>query len=106
VVNFSGIGRPGASRVEIGNLFLQGLEHRNWLEYNKMAVKLIFDGVQGRRINTRKRVRLLLALFAPEVPPLFHKLRAEAMRKDRHLDIDFAKLVIHQSSGLEVVSFE
>lgn len=85
---------PDAKRVEIENLFLQGLEHRNWLEYNKMAVKLMFDGVRGRRINTRKRVRLLLAFFEDRVPPLFHELRAEAMRKDRHLIIDLARLVI------------
>jgi hypothetical protein len=57
---------PEAKRVEIENLFLQGLEHRNWLEYNKMAVKLMFDGVRGPRINTRKRVRLLLAFFEPD----------------------------------------
>lgn len=91
---------PGASRVEIENLFLQGLEHRKWLEYNKMAVKLMFDGVRGRKINTRKRVRLLLAFFDPRVPPLFHDLRAEAMRKDRHLDIDFARLVIEENNVL------
>jgi hypothetical protein len=97
---------PGASRVEIENLFLQGLEHRNWLEYNKMAVKLIFDGVRGRKINTRKRVRLLLAFFGPCVPPLFHDLRAEAMRKDQHLDIDFAKLVIEENDALKLVHFD
>ena len=50
-----------ANRVEIENVFLQGIEHRNWLEKNKMAMKLLFDrGPKGKRINTRKRVRLLL----------------------------------------------
>jgi hypothetical protein len=97
---------PDAKRVEIENLFLQGLEHRNWLEYNKMAVKLMFDGVRGRRINTRKRVRLLLAFFGNHVPTLFHELRAEAMRKDRHLAIDFARLVIQETNGLKVVPFD
>lgn len=97
---------PKASQVEIENLFLQGLEHRNWLEYNKMAVKLMFDGVRGRKINTRKRVRLLLAFFEPRVPPLFHDLRAEAMRKDLHLDIDFARLVIEANDTLKLVHFD
>lgn len=96
---------PKASRVEIENLFLQGLEHRNWLEYNKMAVKLMFDGVRGRRINTRKRVRLLLAFFEDRVPPLFHDLRDEAMRKDRHLSIELGRLIIRENSGLKMVPF-
>ena len=96
---------PGAKRVEIENLFLQGLEHRNWLEYNKMAVKLMFDGVRGRRINTRKRVRLLLAFFEGRVPPLFHELRGEAMRKDRHLSIDFVRL-IRETDGVKVARFD
>jgi hypothetical protein len=97
---------PKASQVEIENLFLQGLEHRNWLEYNKMGVKLMFDGVRGRKINARKRVRLLLAFFGPHVPPLFHDLRAEAMRKDQHLDIDFAKLVIEENDALKLAPFD
>ena len=96
---------PKASRVEIENLFLQGLEHRNWLEGNKMAVKLMFDGVRGHRINTRKRVRLLLAFLEDSVPTLFHDLRGEAMRKDRHLSIDFGRLVYRETGGLKVVPF-
>jgi len=96
---------PGAKRVEIENLFLQGLEHRNWLEYNKMAVKLMFDGVRGRRINTRKRVRLLLAFFEGRIPPLFHELRGEAMRKDRHLSIDFVRLIV-EAGGLKVAQLD
>jgi hypothetical protein len=96
---------PRANRVEIENLFLQGLEHRNWLERNKMAVKLMFDGVRGRRINTRKRVRLLLACFEDRIPPLFNDLREKAMRKDRHLGIDFGRLVETETGGLEVVPF-
>jgi hypothetical protein len=97
---------PGAKRVEIENLFLQGLEHRNWLEYNKMAVKLMFDGVRGRRINTRKRVRLLLAFFEDRIPPLFHELRGEAIRKDRHLRIDFGRLIFRETGGLKMVQFD
>jgi hypothetical protein len=97
---------PGALRVEIENLFLQGLEHRNWLEYNKMAVKIMFDGVRGRKINTRKRVRLLLAFFEDHIPLLFHDLRDEATRKDPHLSIEFGRLVFLENGGLKVVSFD
>jgi hypothetical protein len=96
----------GAGSVEVENLFLQGLEHRNWLESNKMAVKLMFDGIRGKRINTRKRVRLLLALFKETVPPLFHELRTEAMRKDRHLSIEWVRLERQETGQLRVVSFD
>lgn len=66
---------PRASRVDLENLFLQGIEHRNWLEKNKMAVKLLFDGgPRGRRINTRKRVRLILGFYGDKVPHLFDEL--------------------------------
>ena len=68
-----------------------------------MAVKLMFDGVRGRRINTRKRVRLLLAFFEDRVPPLFHNLRDEALRKDRHLSIELARLIIREDSSLKMV---
>jgi hypothetical protein len=97
---------PDANRVEVENLFLQGIEHRNWLEKNKMAVKLMFDGVRGRRISTRKRVRLLLAFFEDQIPLLFYELRDEAMKKDLHLCIDFVRLVIRESGGAEVVPYE
>jgi hypothetical protein len=41
---------PAADRVELENLFLQGLEHRNWIEKNKMTIKLLFDGgPRGKR---------------------------------------------------------
>ena len=66
---------PDCGRVELENLFLQGLAHRRWLERDKMAVKFMFDGPRGRRINTRKRVRLLLGFFQEEVPALFWELR-------------------------------
>lgn len=97
---------PDANRVEVENLFLQGIEHRNWLEKNKMSVKLIFDGVRGSRINTRKRVRLVLAFFEANVPLLFHELRDQAVKKDRHLCIDFGRLVIKESGDVRVVSYD
>lgn len=79
---------PDCGRVELENLFLQGLAHRRWLERNKMAVKFAFDGPRGRRINTRKRVRLLLGFFQEPVPDLFWDMRREAMR-DPYMRIDF-----------------
>jgi hypothetical protein len=78
---------PDCGRVQLENLFLQGLAHREWLEGNKMAIKFMLDGPRGRQINTRKRVRLLLGFFQEEVPELFWDLRQEAMR-DPQLKID------------------
>lgn len=87
-----------AGRIELENLFLQGIEHRNWLEKNKMAVKLLFDGgPRGKRINTRKRVRLLLGYYGGEVPHLFEELRAEAVRRDPYVEIEFIELKNHNN---------
>jgi len=84
---------PGANRVELENLFLQGLEHRNWIEKNKMAVKLLFDGgPRGKRINTRKRVRLMLGFYGEKVPNIFNELRDQAQR-DPYTKIDFVKIL-------------
>jgi len=96
---------PEASRLESENLFLQGMEHRNWLEQNKMAVKLLFDnGPRGRRINTKKRVRLVLGLFSDQIPPLFIKLREQACKEDKFLQIDFVNLkVVEDKDGKEIV---
>jgi hypothetical protein len=85
----------GASvgRVDFENQFLQGIEHRNWLEKNRMAVKLLFDkGPKGRRINTTKRVRLLLGFYGERIPHIFKELRKEAIRRDKYLKIDFVQL--------------
>jgi len=82
-----------ANRVEIENVFLQGIEHRNWLEKNKMAIKLLFDrGPRGRRINTTKRVRLLLGFYGEKVPHIFYELRKESKRRDSHTEIDFIRI--------------
>ncbi len=89
-----------AGRIELENLFLQGMEHRNWLEKNKMAIKLLFDGgPKGKRINTRKRVRLLIGYYGGDAPHLFDELRTEAIRRDPHLEIGFVKL---ENAGGEV----
>jgi hypothetical protein len=82
----------GCGRVDLENLFLQGMEHRNWLEENKMAVKLLFEGPRGSKINTRKRVRLVLGWGTDQVPKLFKSLREAALGKDRYLRIDFVQV--------------
>jgi hypothetical protein len=91
---------PHASRVDLENLFLQGLEHQKWLERNKMAVKFVIEGPRGRNINTRKRVRLILGSFRDEVPDLFWKLRCQARRHDRYLEIDFVHFT--HSGGVDL----
>jgi hypothetical protein len=93
---------PGSKRVDLENLFLQGLAHREWLELNKMVVKLVFDGPRGRHVNTRKRGRLVLGFFSDEVPELFWKLRRQAM-KDRYLEIDFVHFARSGGRGEELV---
>jgi hypothetical protein len=85
------IKRPFCERVELENLFFQGVEHRNWLEENKMAVKLMFKDPNGKNINTKKRVRLILGFNEKEMPDLFHDLRERAKR-DPYLNIDFCKI--------------
>ncbi|MFC2063710.1 hypothetical protein ACFLXB_01260 [Chloroflexota bacterium] len=92
---------PRADRVALENLFLQGMEHRNWIEKNKMAVKLLFDDRLGRRkINSRKRVRLILGFYEKKVPTLFYELREEAKRRDPYTEIYFVRL---ENDGAEVV---
>jgi hypothetical protein len=85
-----------ANRVDLENLFLQGLEHRNWLEANKRAVKLMFEGPKGSKINSRRRVRLMLGFFGDYVPPLFDELRTRKEGPDRYLKIDVVKLSLDQ----------
>jgi hypothetical protein len=82
-----------AKRVEIENVFMQGIEHRNWLEKNKMAMKLLFDrSPKGKRINTRKRVRLLLGFYGEKVPHIFNEIRDESKRRDPYTEIDFVRI--------------
>jgi hypothetical protein len=93
---------PDAGRPELENLFFQGLEHRNWLEENKMAVKFAFDGPKGNRINTRKRVKLILGFCGEEVPKLFLGLRNDALKRDRHLQIGFCRFLTPSTVGEHV----
>lgn len=92
---------PKADRVQLENLFLQGMEHQNWLERNKMAIKLLYDRKcpKNRPINSRKRVRLILGFYQSEVygvnvPDLFFELRRQARVSDPYLDIDFVRLAV------------
>lgn len=93
---------PSCSRSEFENLLLQGVEHRNWLEANKMAIKFFFDGTSAGRINTRKRVRLIIGFFQDYVPPLFNNLRRVAVEKDKHLSIDFVQISGSPETGLSL----
>ena len=93
---------PGCSRSEFENLLLQGTEHRRWLEANKMAVKFFFDGTAVGRINTRKRVRLIIGFFQDYVPPLFNTLRQIALEKDKHLKINFVRISGNPEEGLSL----
>jgi hypothetical protein len=80
-------------KVQLENLFLQGLEHKNWVEANKMAIKFLVEGPRGKHINTKKRVRLILGFCSEDIPMLFHTLRKQATTKDRHLRIDFLRFI-------------
>ena len=96
---------PNPQRTELENLFLQGIEHRNWLEANKMALKFTFDGPLGTQINTRKRTRLVLGFFGDHVPTLFEELRAQATRKDKYISIDFVRLHIEPGPRIAATRF-
>ncbi|MBD3377432.1 hypothetical protein GF406_20560 [candidate division KSB1 bacterium] len=90
---------PDAGRPELENLFFQGLEHRNWLEENKMAVKFAFEGPNGKKINTRKRVKLVLGISGEKIPDLFQDLRHDALNRDRHLQIEFCRILSPAAIG-------
>ncbi|RJP84509.1 MAG: hypothetical protein C4518_18495 [Desulfobacteraceae bacterium] len=96
---------PACSRVELENLFLQGIEHQMWVEENKRAIKLFHEGPRGKAINSRKRVKLLLGFFGDIVPPLFHDLRDQAEHEDRHLKIEFVRFYFDMFDGLFISRF-
>ncbi|MCK5706660.1 MAG: hypothetical protein KAI43_03325 [Candidatus Aureabacteria bacterium] len=54
----------------------------------------MFEGPKGDKINTRKRVRLILGFCGDKTPEIFEKLREVAIQKDKHLKIDFCRFVI------------
>lgn len=82
---------PSCGKVQFENLFLQGLEHRNWIEKNKMAIKLIAEGPRGRNINTKKRTRLILGFCNKEIPKLFNSLKY-ADSHDKYSRIGFVDI--------------
>jgi len=95
---------PECGRVELENLFLQGLEHQLWSERNKMAVKFLYDnGLRGRRINTKKRVRLVLGSCSSDTPPLFDKIRKQAKKVDPYLKIDFVQFIQNENGDVELL---
>lgn len=96
---------PEASEIEIDNLFFQGMEHRDWLEDNKMAVKFAFDGPLGKRMNTRKRVKLVLGFFGDKIPERFEDLKTQALNKDRYLNIYFCR-IRHLNDQEESIALE
>lgn len=86
---------PSCGRTQFENLFLQGLEHRNWIEENKMAIKLIKEGPKGKKIGTKKRVRLILGFCNERVHPLFHILKNTLEQKDKYTRIDFVNIKLN-----------
>lgn len=96
---------PDCSRVELENLFLQGIEHQVWVEENKRAIKLFHEGPRGKAINSRKRVKLLLGFFGNIVPSLFYELRDQAEHEDRHLKIEFVRFCFDMFNELFVNRF-
>jgi hypothetical protein len=97
---------PDCSRSEFENLLLQGVEHRNWLEANKMAVKFFFDGTSTGKINSKKRVRLIIGFFNDYIPPIFKTLRQVALEKDKHLKIDFIQISGTPNTGLSLTCLD
>jgi hypothetical protein len=88
---------PKASQVEKENLFFQGMEHRDWLEKNKMGIKFAFDkGPKGRRISTKKRVKLVLGCFDNEILKQLSKFD-KILHRDKHLEIEIYDLKPYRS---------
>lgn len=89
---------------ELKNLFFQGLEHRNWLEKNKMAIKLIHEGLNGDDIRRTRRVRLILGFYdRQKVPQYFYSLKEKVCSKDKkYTKIDFVKLALDSNDQLTI----
>jgi hypothetical protein len=88
---------PKASQVEKENLFFQGMEHRDWLEKNKMGIKLAFDkGPKGTRINTKKRVKLVLGCFDDHLLEQLRKYERK-LQRDKHLKVEICDLKPYRS---------
>jgi hypothetical protein len=90
---------PSCGEAQFANLLLQGLEHRNWIEDNKMSVKLIKEGIRGKNISTRKRARLILGFCEEKSPDLFQKYKNifdeynnTLKKKDHYFHVDFVSM--------------
>jgi hypothetical protein len=90
---------PSCGEAQFANLLLQGLEHRNWIEDNKMSVKLIKEGIRGKTISTKKRVRLILGFCDEKSPDLFQKYKDifyeynnTLKKKDHYSHVDFVNM--------------
>jgi hypothetical protein len=92
LVAFEIKGPKSVKDLELKNLFFQGMEHRNWLEENKMAVKFMFEGPSGRKINTKKRAKLVLG-YRGEIPSLFPKFKNRISDKYLKESLYFCKLI-------------
>ena len=92
---------------EFNNLFTQGMEHRNWLEENKMAIKLITEGSNGSKIDTTKRVKLVLGACRETVPSIFRQLKEAALKKDKYMQISFVQIIKENGKvRLNPISYE
>ncbi|MBS3820108.1 hypothetical protein KGY73_11490, partial [bacterium] len=62
-------------------------------------------GPLGKRVNTRKRVRLILGFCEGKVPDHFSEIRKEAEKRDPYLEIDFVRMFQEGDGeiGLEAV---
>jgi hypothetical protein len=89
------------NRVDLENLFFQGLEHQHWLEHNKLAIKLLYDNASKKYletgINSSKQVRLILGFYKDKVPNLFEEMRIKAENANPDLKIEFVQLRNHGS---------
>jgi len=83
---------PDPGRPELENLFFQGMEHRNWMEENKMAVKFAFEGPAGNLIDPEKPVKLILGFCGENIPELFPDLKIQA-QEENHFQIEFCRLL-------------
>ena len=97
---------PKPGRPQLENLFFQGMEHRNWVERNKMAVKFAFEGPTGSRIDHKKPVKLILGFCEENIPELFPVLKTQAQLEDS-FQIEFCRLLkpLKDAGNVRIGSF-
>jgi hypothetical protein len=84
---------PKATESEMENLFFQGMDHRDWLEKNKMAIKFVLDkGPKGRNVNVRKRVKMILGYCDKHGLSDLREFAKTAKKKDPYLELFFCNL--------------